>query len=102
MEAQKKLHILEGDIGVFSYSVHRHAKGHADVNHKRCSWFLVRGNCRTQDLVYVRILKRSRVRQSYTYAYMHVRKPCSIYRIRTRLHHFHSDKEFLILIIAMG
>ena len=40
MEAQKKLYILEGDIGVFSYSVHRHAKGHVDVNHKRCSWFV--------------------------------------------------------------
>ena len=37
MEAQKKLYILEGDIGVFSYGVHRHAKGHVDVNHKRCS-----------------------------------------------------------------
>ena len=40
MEAQKKLYILEGDIGVFSYSVHRHAKGHVDVNHKRSSWFV--------------------------------------------------------------
>ena len=59
---------------MFSYSVHRHAKGHVDVNHKRCSWFV---RSAEQDPVYVRTLKGSRVRQSYTYAYMHVRKPYS-------------------------
>ena len=25
---------------MFSYSVHRHAKGHVDVSHKRWSWFV--------------------------------------------------------------
>ena len=73
LEARKKICSREGYIGVLSYCVHRHAKRPVDENHKK----VVRGKCRKYDLVYVRVLKESRVRQPYTYAYMHVREPYS-------------------------